>query len=180
MILAGFVLAVVSAGRRQPQPFDYSSQLGLVDFSPQGQPCLTIENSSLPVDAVLHIVSRSPQTLSVARVLARLEASCSRNPETGPRDSFYSLQVSEKEFAPGDLGIAVVGFEGKFPKEGGLLRPDLNGNGQPDSFRICTSSEGLHVTVWDGPPLKGSRKWHRYYYLGYDVEPNCKDRDFRP
>jgi hypothetical protein len=23
------------------------------------------------------------------------------------------------------------------------------------------------------------RRWHRYVYLGYDVEPSCDDRDFR-
>lgn len=44
--------------------------------------------------------------------------------------------------------------------------------------RVCTSSEGLHLTVWSGTPLKSDRLWHEYLYLGYDVTPSCTDRDF--
>jgi hypothetical protein len=44
--------------------------------------------------------------------------------------------------------------------------------------RACTSSEGIHVTLWAGPTLTGQVVWHRYYYLGYDVEPSCTDADY--
>ena len=40
----------------------------------------------------------------------------------------------------------------------------------------CRSSEGLHFTVWAGEPLTSRPLWHMYYYLGYDVEPSCKER----
>jgi hypothetical protein len=26
-------------------------------------------------------------------------------------------------------------------------------------------------------PLQSRRLWHQYFYLGYDVEPSCKDGD---
>jgi hypothetical protein len=45
--------------------------------------------------------------------------------------------------------------------------------------RSCTSHEGLHLTAWSGQPLKSRRLWHRYVYLGYDVEPSCQDADTR-
>jgi hypothetical protein len=43
--------------------------------------------------------------------------------------------------------------------------------------RACASSEGLHLTGWSGIPLRSERLWHQYYYLGYDVEPDCEDAD---
>jgi hypothetical protein len=43
--------------------------------------------------------------------------------------------------------------------------------------RWCASSEGLHLTIWSGQPLESRRLWHAYYYLGYDVEPSCKDAE---
>jgi hypothetical protein len=45
--------------------------------------------------------------------------------------------------------------------------------------RSCTSIEGLRLTVWADTPLKSDRLWHQYFYLGYDVEPSCTDRDTR-
>lgn len=46
-------------------------------------------------------------------------------------------------------------------------------------FRSCTSQEGLHFSSWLGQPLKGAQLWRVYYYLGYDVEPGCDERDFK-
>lgn len=46
-------------------------------------------------------------------------------------------------------------------------------------FRSCTSGEGMHLTMWSGTPLTGQRVWHRYHYLGYDVEADCKPKDFK-
>ena len=45
--------------------------------------------------------------------------------------------------------------------------------------RSCTSIEGLHLTIWSGTPLTSTRLWHAYWYLGYDVEPNCQPADTR-
>jgi hypothetical protein len=38
------------------------------------------------------------------------------------------------------------------------------------SFRQCAGSEALHLTAW----VNDRRIWHGFYYLGYDVEPDCK------
>jgi hypothetical protein len=45
-------------------------------------------------------------------------------------------------------------------------------------FRSCTSHEGLHFSSWLGKPLSGKQLWQVYFYLGYDVEPSCEDKDF--
>lgn len=47
-----------------------------------------------------------------------------------------------------------------------------------EQFRICTSHEGLHLTVWTGRALLGIRRWHQYYSLGYDVSPSCTGKDY--
>jgi len=44
-------------------------------------------------------------------------------------------------------------------------------------FRTCASAEGIHATAWSGVPLSSPRRWHAYYYLGYDVDPDCKPAD---
>ena len=41
------------------------------------------------------------------------------------------------------------------------------------------SIKGIHLTVWSGGYPEGRRQWHRYFYLGYDVEPNCTAREAR-
>jgi hypothetical protein len=38
------------------------------------------------------------------------------------------------------------------------------------TYRQCAGSESLHLTAWQN----GRRIWHGYYYLGYDVEPDCR------
>jgi hypothetical protein len=48
----------------------------------------------------------------------------------------------------------------------------------PWRFRECASMEGIHTTAWSGTPLSAPRRWHAYYYLGYDVEPDCQPADF--
>jgi hypothetical protein len=46
-------------------------------------------------------------------------------------------------------------------------------------MRRHASYEGLHLAVWAGTPLTSQRLWHQFYYLGYDVEPSCDERDAR-
>jgi hypothetical protein len=50
----------------------------------------------------------------------------------------------------------------------------------PWRFRTCASEEGIHATAWAGVPPAAPRRWHAYYYLGYDVEANCTPRDYEP
>ena len=41
-------------------------------------------------------------------------------------------------------------------------------------------AEGLHATAWAGQPLASPRRWHAYYYLGYDVDPTCNESEYTP
>ena len=52
------------------------------------------------------------------------------------------------------------------------MKPDLDGDGRPETVSECTSLEGMHILVSTGD---GEPRWHAYFALGYDVEPTCPD-----
>ena len=52
---------------------------------------------------------------------------------------------------------------------------DLDRDGVPERFQSCASTEGLHLALWSGEPFRGVERWTRYYYLEYDLEPNCPE-----
>jgi hypothetical protein len=55
---------------------------------------------------------------------------------------------------------------------------DLTGDGRPESVRVCTSTEGVHFTVWAGVPFESRRLAHVYASLGYDVESSCRRAEY--
>lgn len=160
--------------------FNFYSQVGVVDARSNDELCLTIPNGNIVEGSRVQIISPyKPQSAAVAIVLRKLSSSCSRNPDTGPGDSFYSLRLEKGRVAPESVGIAVINVQNSVLTARGVASVDLNGDGRKEYFRVCTSQEGLHLTVWSGRPLRGARKWHWYYYLGYDVEPSCTKREAR-
>jgi hypothetical protein len=101
-----------------------------------------------------------------------------------PRASVDSIEYAVD--APGDTigrrGVPII-ILGRLPT------PQLLGDtvalviepGRPLwQFRTCASEEGIHATAWSGKPLKSPRRWHSYYYLGYDVEADCTPADYAP
>ncbi|MEP6911268.1 MAG: hypothetical protein ABI923_00855 [bacterium] len=167
-------------GKGETNSFNFNSQLGVVDVRSQGELCLTIPNANLSEGSRIQIVSPyRPQSVVTAIVQRKLPNSCSRNPDTNPNDSFYSLKLVNERLEPEGVGIAIVGVRNGVRIANGLASVDLNGDGRREYFRVCTSHEGLHLTVWSGRPLRGVRRWHWYYYLGYDVVPSCTNREAR-
>lgn len=77
------------------------------------------------------------------------------------------------------IGFGIIDSPDLFSSEGGEIRADLDGDGVQETFRDCTSYEGVHLTIWSGPPLEGRRLWHAYFYLGFETEPSCEERDFK-
>ncbi|NOT58699.1 MAG: hypothetical protein HOP19_00570 [Acidobacteria bacterium] len=161
--------------------FDYAKQIGIVSFAAEQVPCLDIANTSLQAgDKITLIAPGKPQRTGQASIVKKLGKNCpSRADEADPNESHYEIKLSQGSFAAPAVAFAVAKSTAAFAAKAGLTNADLDGDGQVESFRECTSQEGVHFTVWTGKPLQGKRRWHYYYYLGYDVEPNCKGNEAR-
>lgn len=166
----------------QGQTFDFNSHVGVVDVNERGNACLIISNGGISNGTPVSIIVLSKrQSIIRGRVKEKLGQSCSANPDV-PDASFYSLQfdASENAFTSAQrqaAGIAVLSSK-RIIVQQGKASVDLDNDGRREFFRDCTSNEGLHLTVWSGLPLRGKRRWHFYYYLGYDVVPSCKRKDY--
>jgi hypothetical protein len=95
-------------------------------------------------------------------------------------DSADSAAVADVAATP---AIAVRGNVRWTRGPDAFLRADLDGDENPEQVRLCTSNEGIHLTLWTlldsvapGKP-RAQRRWRAYQSLGYDVEPSCTARE---
>jgi hypothetical protein len=172
-LLAAVLFAFVAA-RSQGPPVP--AGLVIVD---DGKAVLAMQGPGLRAGTSITLVGiDSRQRVWRARVVRSVEASpaMTRHETSGP---YYEIAADPGQAPLPALAVAVTG------------RPQARRTGAfvilrlvepPVSVRVrsCASSEGLHLTMWAGEPLKSRRLWHAYYYLGYDVEPNCQPADVRP
>lgn len=164
--------------------FSFDSHVGIVDAN-NGRLCLNIENPNLSNGTVVSFVlPHKPQRVASAIIEEKAAVSCLPNPDINSNASFYWLNLIGKnktinlsEPLPAAIGI-VAPKKSIFVKRG-IASGDLDGDGTTEFFRTCTSSEGNHLTVWSGKPLQGKKRWHSYYYLGYDVLPTCNKWDYQ-
>jgi hypothetical protein len=95
---------------------------------------------------------------------------------TQDNKDFYLISKSKTIKAEGFFiyGVALVISDNKtFESISETL--DLNNDGIQDSFSSCASSEGINFDIWSATPYKSKNIWNGYYYLGYDIDPNCPD-----
>jgi hypothetical protein len=137
-------------------------------FSTSTLSCLSIRNGSLSAGSPLQVIDPSTQRVVSATVAAASDACI----EPGaPSEHGYSMSIKGNVRSP-FVGIGLVGDVG-VRSSGGVLSADIEGDRHEDFFRLCTSQEGVHLTIWSEAALTGRRRWHRYHPLGYDVEPTC-------
>lgn len=152
-----------------------SSHLGLA-IQKQGSACLYTHNADLSAGSPLMLVLLSPPQSTIRADVVK-PASTETCPTIDASDATltaYEIRPLEAGLVPSTPAIAVSGPAIQFQKNGDYMTADINQDGHVEYFRFCASAEGLHLTVWSGKPLQGKPKWHQYYYLGYDVESNCK------
>jgi hypothetical protein len=169
-----------NANKKGSQQFDYLTQVGIA-IQRAEVTCLSISNASLPIGSRVFLVyASSPQVVARVEILSKQQNPCIQT--DGPEASLASYELGRT--ASQKLGsaprIAIYGFRGRFAKQGASIVADLDGDGRLEFFRSCTSQEGVHFTIWSDKPLQGKRRWHRYFYLGYDVEPTCTDPETEP
>ncbi len=178
---AGCVLLLAIAGKLGAQtPFNYGADLG-VAVDKADRTCLDIRNATLvPGQKIQFVNAGTPQTTGEAEILRKVEQACTVTDQNQPGLYHYEFKVIRGSLEKSAPAFALTDFAGTFTVAETGVTADLDGDGRTESFRSCTSSEGVHLTVWKGKPLKGRRKWHYYYYLGYDVDPTCTGRDTKP
>lgn len=170
------LLAMLFALQLTPQlahNSDPSSQFG-VAVQNAGAVCFSIHDSHLQAgDIVTLVVPSQPQSVVEAEIAGAAESGC-----PGAKDSdlsAYQLKII-KGTVPNFMPlIAIAGKSAKFRLNHRSVY--ANYKGKRNSFRTCTSADGVHLTVWEGKPLEGTRLWHQYYYLGQDLEPDCTSKD---
>src|SRR5262249_42653468 len=142
--------------------------------------CLEIRNSALASNSPVYLVRPGDQPSVEQGKIAGLDESCRDPNAESPELQPYEIRLEQKSAQALTPAIAIAGAGVHFEKRDGLLVADLDGDGKPEYFRSCTSAEGFHFTVWTGPPLTGKLRWRQYYYLGYDVQPDCTTQEATP
>ena len=144
-----------------------------------GKACLTIHNNAVVPGERVVLVNPFKQVLAEARVRRRATDSCrdKGDVDTDPAPERYELRIVKGKLPPSGPAIAIIQSKSGLKRRGKDIAGDFDGDGEPEYFRSCGSSEGLHLTVWSGAPLMGTLRWHHYYYLGYDIEPTCTEQE---
>ena len=160
--------------------FDIDHNIGLFVAKQQEEFCLSIKNPALnrgqeitliwvPVEDHLF----KPE-IRYGRIVEKLSEPC--DPVNQNKDD-ATYRVDAGKLDRGRVYFAIVGRQNQLTISGGKVRGIVGAVEM--SFRSCTSMEGIHFTIWRGEALTGKRLWHDDYYLGYDTEPTCNDRDFK-
>lgn len=129
--------------------------------------CASGLGTALPGTTVW-IISQDNTRVSRELVLGAAEGNeCMRFSDT---EKVYRLSAGPKN---GELSVAIAGV---LELRGKGQRVVAATEGKVYELRVlqCASKEGVHFTVWTGNGSEFSRIWHRYVYLGYDIEPNCQ------
>jgi len=141
--------------------------------------CLAIKNDKLNADDKVSIVLLEKKQKAVTSTIVKKIRSFNGCPQLlddrksiniSEGNSFYLIQPLSKQI---DLAIALVGKVNMIKEGSVLVTADINGDGKPDYFTECSSLEGIHFSAWSEKPWKSKELWTSYYYLGYDLKPNC-------
>jgi hypothetical protein len=150
--------------------YDWQRQIGIA-VERDDKLCLRIRNPDLQPASTLLLITPGDSSRVTSGRVEKLITAC---PDELPADEFAYYTISAQDSLEMNARFFVVPHAGDLPAANAV---DLDRDGVIERFRSCTSMEGVHYTVWSGKPLEGTRRWHYYYYLGYDVEPSCDARD---
>ncbi len=178
-----FVLFSVSACQKKPSAESGNIKSSVDDLSENigwlHNNCLAIKNDDLkPGDIISIVLLGKKQTFLSSTVDKKTDSSVGcpqilddrKSINTAEGNSFYLIRPTSNKI---DLGIGLVGEVKGLNKINNMVAGDVNNDGKSDYFTECSSSEGIHFSVWSDMPWKGKKLWSSYYYLAYDLEPNC-------
>lgn len=126
------------------------------------------------------MTASTPQAIGEAEITGRAGEPCATTGPGAAGFDHYTLKVVSGSLVKGVPAFALVNALGTLTAGAEGVTGDIDGDGQPETFRSCTSTEGVHLSIWTGKPLEGRRRWHHYHYLGFDVTPDCTEKDTLP
>ena len=154
-----------------------SVRAGMMIRSDEGA-VLALEGAPVAVGEAVTIVSiddrQQTWRASIAKLLSKPQV-MENQLTSGP---FYALTAEPGATPLPRLAIAVMG-RAEIARAGDALILRFSNPAREVRARSCASTEGLHLTLWSGVPLKSQRLWHQYYYAGYDTQPTCTPADTR-
>jgi len=171
----------IAAQRTSAEPIEFSRDIGLFAASRQGRFCLSIKNAALTRGQEMTLIWVSAEEVPArpeiryASIEAKLPVPCDPVNFDGG-DSTYELAADK--FDTGHVYIAVVGRHVDLRISQGRVTGRLGASDEIE-FRSCASMEGLHFLVTAGNGSNAKKVWHDYFYVGYDLEPNCKEADLK-
>ncbi|HXN75833.1 MAG TPA: hypothetical protein VN876_04300 [Gemmatimonadaceae bacterium] len=143
--------------------------------------CFASVDSTLPAGALVTVVHAVfPQYATEGRLGQRSKSPCFPAP-VGSVDSMeYAVDAPGDTIGRRGVPIVILGRLPAVQMRGDTVILAIEPGRRSWRFRTCASEEGIHTTAWSGVPLSSPRRWHAYYYLGYDVEPDCTAADYAP
>lgn len=136
--------------------------------------CIEIEGSALHSDDSLLVITLDPPAVTRARVGSELQGAC-RGGRGVLADSVlsYGIRVAPLAELEGTLGVAILAPGSSGAVVGGKPQVRIPGDAMPYTFESCASHEGIHFMA----RRDGVLVWHGYYYLGFDLEPDCPEEE---
>jgi hypothetical protein len=189
-------IAISSACGREPRGDQVSAAAkALTVIGPDGRPrmfvadqdssgtrlCFASADSTLPPGAPVTVVHAVfPQYSTEGRLGGRSKSPCFPPPRTSVDSMEYAVDAPGDTIGRRGVPIAILGKLPQATMRGDTVVLAVEPGKPSWRFRSCASEEGIHATAWSGIPLSSPRRWHDYYYLGYDVEPDCTPGDYAP
>lgn len=164
-------------------PFDYRTRMFVADEDSSGTfVCFAATDTTLlPETKVTIVFTGHPQHSAIGRIRSREKSPCIPGPPMPSMDSMaYVAEMPRDTSDRIGIPIVVLGPVPKPKQLGDTVTIEIEPGQPPIRFRFCASTEGLHATAWAGVPLASPRRWHAYYYLGYDVDPSCRESEYEP
>ena len=191
--IAALIVAVAAITPSLADGFDYATRTGVVYLGKDGAPLFEIPSAItgkaplFEVGTAVSVVTLGfggvqrlvqAETTSTAIIVPPGDGRLALYGANGDTARYKLAIVGDAELRPGTTGFGLAGIDDGCKASESIVSCNLEPGGPLHFFRICASREGLHFSIWSGEPLEGARRWRAYYYLGYDVEPDCTERDY--
>jgi hypothetical protein len=195
IIASAFLLLLISCNPRRPAesgagstetagtsaaPATYTPRIGIA-VSTNGRTCFAIHNANIAPSTPVTLVSpMPPQTFIQAETAGPSQSACPISKDVDPTVSNYDIHLPQGSVPKLTPLLAVLGAAAPFSMApNNSVQADLDQNGKMKSFRACSGTNGIHLTVWSGNPLDGTLLWHGYYYEPSNpgLGPSCTARE---